>query len=524
MMKRLALLVALTVFATHAAAQHHCRIGVPFEPSSLESPPILDGIGNSHFPITTISPEAQRWFDQGVNLLHSFWDFEAYRAFQEAARLDPQAPMPHWGIFQALGFNAVEMAEPRKAALARAIDLGANASERERHYIRAAEVMQSQGRVAFIAEMEALIDRFPDDVEAKLFLANTLSTPPSSYLPDGRPREGKLYGQAILRNVLHTHPDLSAAHHYWIHAVENGPRPEEGLESAAKLPTLAPRSGHLLHMPGHIYYRLGRHEEARLAFLRSRDADLSYMKTHGVSPIANWNYVHNLDYLVGSFAESGRYAEGMRWAKELESIPVAEERLAARGSGYILYGGLTASARLQMRFGKWSEAAANLRNLVSRATSARSRAYLEGVLAYAEGRSSIDAKRLDAAEASLAKVGAPLSAPAHPGDWYSSHATKILAVHEQELRGLLLAARGQYAEAVAALLRAIDSERNLGYWEPPHYARPVYESLARVHHDAGKFDDAINAWNEALRLRPNNAHALSGLAESEIMAKARTHM
>ena len=98
-------------------------------------------------------------------------------------------------------------------------------------------------------------------------------TPTGSYLPDGRPREGEIYGQMILRNLLITHPNHAAVHHYWIHAVENGSRPEEALQSAAKLPTLVPGSGHMLHMPGHIYYRLGRYEEARRAFLASMRRD-----------------------------------------------------------------------------------------------------------------------------------------------------------------------------------------------------------------------------------------------------------
>ena len=158
--------------------------------------------------------------------------------------------------------------------------------------------------------MEALIDRYPSDVEAQLLLANTLSTPASSYAPDGRPREGKLYGQAILRNLLRTHPGHAAVHHYFIHAVENGPRPEDGLASAVALTRLAPGSGHLSHMPGHLYYRLGRYDEARRTFLASARIDERYMRVEGVHPINNWNYVHNLDYLVATEAESGRYRGG----------------------------------------------------------------------------------------------------------------------------------------------------------------------------------------------------------------------
>jgi hypothetical protein len=251
------------------APSHHCRFGSATAVGDLPPARLLHGIGTAHLTITTAVPRAQRFFDQGLNLLHAFWDTEAYRAFREAARLDPDAAMPHWGLYMALAQNGQEMAVARAAALKRAVDLAPRASEHERYYVRAiaAQADPAKGRPAYIAEMEALIDRFPSDVEAQLLLANTLSTPVSSYAPDGRPRDGKLYGQAILRNLLRTHPGHAAVHHYWVHAVENGPRPGDGLASAAALRRLAPRAGHGRQMPGHLYYRLGRFADARRAFL-----------------------------------------------------------------------------------------------------------------------------------------------------------------------------------------------------------------------------------------------------------------
>ncbi len=486
----------------------------------------MSGVGSSHFPITTQSPQAQAFFDQGINMLHAFWDFEAYRAFREAARLDPEAAMPHWGLFTALGYNAKEMKAERDAALARAIALAPQASEREQFYIRAASLLvePGKGRSAFISEMEALIDRFPDDVDAKLFLANTLSTPTGSYAPDGRPREGKLYGQAILRNLLHTHPEHAAVHHYWIHAVENGPRPQDALESAVKLPELAPAAGHLRHMPGHIYYRIGRYAEARTAFHASMEIDLAYMKSQGVSPVANWNYVHNLDYLVGNCAEDGRFEEGVKWAKVLAGLAVKDERLENRGAGYIVFGGLAALPRLQMRYGRWLDAIGSLSAaLKDHPNASLSKGYLEGLLLFLRGMEAsersdaIEAKRHSAALSELAK-GLATSAPARGSDWYSGHAARILDVHSLELQGVVAALEGSIPEAVLLLQQAADSERDLGYWEPPHYARPVYETLARVHMRARNFEQAEAAWERALALRPHSGHALLGLAQTQALA------
>ena len=519
--------LASATFGDEPEAVHHCRGGVPFESASTTAPPLMSGIGSSQFPITTSSEKAQAYFDQGVNMLHAFWDFEAYRAFREASRLDPEAAMPHWGIFTSLGYNSREMSAERTASLERAVALSAHASDREQYYIRAASLLvePGKGRDAFIAEMEALIDRYPEDIDAKLFLANTLSTPTGSYAPDGRPRSGKLYGQAILRNLLVTHPEHAAVHHYWIHAVENGPRPEEALASAEKLPQLAPGAGHLVHMPGHIYYRLGRYREAREAFLASMAVDLEYMNTHKVTHIANWNYVHNLDYLVGNCAEDGRLEEGERWARLLSDLAVGEERLENRGAGYAIFGGLASLPRLQMRYGKWQEAIESLtRTLSSRTESVSlSRPYLEGLLEFLRGIEAAERRDVDAARthaASLSAIAANLAAskPALGADWYAGHAGRILAVHALELEGVVRSLEGKLDESVALLNEAVEKERDLGYWEPPHYARPVYETLAKVHMGAKNYAAAEDAWRSALSLRPGSGHALLGLARTQALA------
>ncbi len=347
----------------------------------------MNGIGTASIRITTKSPEAQKYFDQGLNLLHAFWDMEAYRAFREAARIDPNCAMAHWGVYNALAQNAQEMAGERAAALKTAVELMPTASDREQYYIRAISLLaeQGKGRPAWISEMEALINKYPDEVEAKLLLANSLSSAASSYLPDGRPREGKMYGRAILQNLLRTNPDHAAVHHYWIHAVENGPRPEEALNSADKLTKLAPNTGHLLHMPGHIYFRLGMYEKARAAFLASLDFDLRYMREQKIHPINNWNYTHNLDYLVANCAEEGRYQEAVKYARMLADIPSDDARIKSTGLGYMLYGGNTALVRVHMRYSMWDAAIIEAEKIRSLNAPSFSATYRDGLLAYLRG-------------------------------------------------------------------------------------------------------------------------------------------
>ena len=208
--------------ATAALAQHHAGVHSPDQDSTFEdatkrmpAPKIMDGIGDSNLRVTTASEEAQIYFDQGLRLLHCFWDFEALRAFREAVRLDPQMAMGYWGIYKAIGYNRF-LAEEKKQALVRAAALSENASDYERRLIAAYEALEDpeQGKKIFVRQIEALIDDYPQDIEARLFFALQIM---SGYDSGGNPKEYQIYSQQILANLLTTHPRSSAAHHYWIH-------------------------------------------------------------------------------------------------------------------------------------------------------------------------------------------------------------------------------------------------------------------------------------------------------------------
>lgn len=522
-MKIVAALALTVIFGGNILAQHNhtAHYGPAPTFSNLPSPPRMTGIGKATIKITTKSVEAQAWFDQGLNLMHAFWDMEAYRAFREATRVDPTCAMAWWGLHNSLAQNAQENAEERSAALRKAVEFAPTASDREQYFIRASALLaeQGKGRPAWIAEMEALINKYPDEIEAKLLLANSLSSPASSYLPDGRPREGKMYGRAILENLLRTHPENAAAHHYWIHAVENGPRPEEALQSAEKLTKLVSNSGHMLHMPGHIYYRLGMYEKARTAFIAALEFDLKYMRENNIHPINNWNYTHNLDYLVANSAEEGRYKEAVKYARMLMDIPPADSRARSTGLGYMLYGGDTALVRLMMRYGKWQDAIAEVERTRPREAGSLATKYFAGMLGYLRGMQAIDKNDTAGADAGLAelqKAADDLAAARSPNasDWYSGHAGRVLAVHVLDLRGSIASIRGQHDEAVKFLNDAVDRERNLGYWEPPHYTRPVLESLGEAMMRAGRYSDAVAAFERVLIYRPNSGFAYLGVARA----------
>src|SRR5579863_5353937 len=482
------LLTALLLGALTAAAQTHQHTPPPEnktgDPAKLPPPQRIEGIGQAHIPITTTSPRAQEWFDQGLALLHCFWHYESERAFEQAARLDPDCAMCHWGLFQALDFSGVH--EQAKAELARAKELAPKATDREQRYIRASSEQQDkkgeEATQAFIKEMEALEARYPDDLQAKLLLAAQLI---NGYDSQGDPRPGALYGQALLRNLLRDYPDNAAVNHYWIHAVEGSDHPELALESAQKLGKLAPGSGHVVHMPGHIFYRLGDYERAREIFLAAARVDQAYMDQQHVGLRDNWNYSHNLSYLIADCAEAGRYREALQHAAVLEGTADDPDQ-SDNPAFYILQIGSSA-ARLAIRFGAWSDAIRQPMNfgVPDAKLSGAARGYRDGLVAYARGMKAAEAGDLSDADRQSDVLDALLfrtSQEKVEGEAKGVHdrVVRILGTASLDLRGNLAGYRHNFDEMQRLLNQAADHERELGYSEPPSYARPESESLGHA--------------------------------------------
>ena len=495
---------------------------------NLPPPPLITGIGEASLKITTSSDVAQAYFNQGLRLLHCFWDFEAYRAFREAARQDPNAAMAYWGEFEALKMRG-PIIEDTRAALEKAKSLMDKASDHEQFYIRAAEHEEdwdtSGEPAAYRREMEWLIDKYPDDVDAQAFLALALM---NGYDSDGHPGDTMTYSQSILQNLLTAHPNSAAANHYWIHAMEASSRPEAALHSADILASLAPHSGHMVHMPGHIYWRVGDYEKARQSFLDSVDVDEAYMAAQAIKPDEDWNYAHNLAYLVAACAESGRYREGLAWAKKLGDIPTP---LQMTSGGFVVWAGASV-ARVHIRFGDWRAVPNDpiAFGTDPASASAVAKGYSHGLDTYAEGMAAIedghftdaaayaetldsDLWRLDASKPSKEEDGSN-RAPAEN----RSQVLGILGAMSLDLRGNLELARGNTARGIDLIEQAADKEKKLGYSEPPRYFRPEQESLGYAYLKSRQWDQARDAFHAALLQRPRSGHALYGIAQSYALA------
>ncbi len=274
-------------------------------PEQLPVPIKMEGIGNSHIAIKA-TPEAQAWFDQGLSLSHDFWDYEAAKAFQQSIRVDPKCAMCWWGLAWSLGFRGTETKVYAKHALAEAVKLEDQASDTDKVYIEAAKLGQDAKEDTppeAIALFRKLVSDHPHDIEARIFLAEAVG---DGYDDAGEPKPGEKEEILILQGVLQDAPNDSAANHYWIHAVEPGNHPEQALNAAEKLASLAPASGHMVHMPGHIYFRVGDYATAEHWFAQSTEADEHYMREQHVSPDDDWNYIHNLMYAIANLMEEGK--------------------------------------------------------------------------------------------------------------------------------------------------------------------------------------------------------------------------
>lgn len=521
-------------------------------PPQLPVPVRMTGIGNSHITIKA-TPEAQAWFDQGLSLLHDFWDYESMKAFEQAIRVDPNCAMCYWGLAQAVTMRGDEEKPYGDAALAQAVKLERKAGKTDRLYIEAAAAESSDGaggRAQAIALYRKLVKKEPHDIEARIYLANALG---DGYDENGDPKPGMKEKIAILEGVLKDAPNDSAANHYWIHAMEPGNHPERAIASAALLASLAPNSGHMVHMPGHIYYRVGDYASADRWFTASTEADERYLREQHVSVDEDWNYVHNLMYAIANLMEQGRLAEA-----DALSDHLAGARGELSATLYIW------SARDQMarvgrrlpvalRVGDWAAVLAMLdkANLPDSDKTMNLRFLRDELRDYASGMQALDRGDLasaqmasaqmdaglwrqsqDAREAAEAKAKAeaakaaagttdagtkPVTAPLNP-DANAEPLVSALSIASMELRAGVLLEQRKLDAATKLYEEAIAAEKKLGYHEPPFYIRPVAETEGEALLRAKDYAGAKTAYQEALAERPASGFELYGIARADELA------
>lgn len=507
-----------------------CDLGRIYAPylKNLPSPKKRNDIGNSHLKITTDSKAAQEWFDQGLNLLHSFWEFEAYRCFLQAAKEDPDCAMAYWGICMSLPGKNAESSAERKIAMEKAKNLAADASnkitEHEKLYIKLIDSLIHGGTQAAIPKLRTIIEQFPDDVDAISFLALWLRDgykPSTSGKATAKP--GTLEAIQLLQTALKKHPLHTGLNHYYIHVLEQGPDFKEAAEAAAALPKAAPGAGHLVHMPGHIDYLSGHYEKACQAFRDCHKVETAYLNAETIPAVDNNNYLHNLHFLAFAASDQGKYKEALQAATTLAEVKVPANRQNAVGAHQIYYLSSTVTALVHMRAGKYDLAAASLLpESVPRNSAAkhylfflRSYCRLRHAITHPEEPNSTEiirreklalSKHLNALKAAKANN----SYESQP--WAQSYtACKILL---SEARARLDNAKPNKKFKTTWVNIAIRDQNRSGYAEPPLLITPVEESIGWLALHAGHPAQARKYFEASLKQRRQSGHAYLGMARS----------
>lgn len=497
-------LAALALLVTGLAG---CREG----PAPRPEVPLYDNLGTLHHPVTA-SPEAQRYFDQGLRLTYAFNHEEAVRSFREAQRLDSSCTMCAWGEALALGPNINAPMDSAAgvaahAAIARAERLAATAPEAERAWVAALATRypapppadRASLDSAYAASMRAVADRFPRDPDAQALAAEALMnlSPWHYWTPDGTPRPATPEIVARLEAALaidSTHP---GACHFYIHAVE-AKHPERAVPCAERLATLMPGAGHLVHMPAHIYIRVGRWADAIDANQHAVHADDALLRDASIDRRGMYGqgYVpHNHHFLAFAAAMAGRSALALEAARA--TARAVDPGVAA--AFVPVQWQATAPFVTLVTFGRWDD-------LLAEPLPPPALRHLTAMAYYARGVAFARLDRVVEARAALDTVRA--IAGAVPDDDFG----KSLRLAGHALEGELALGAGQPAAAAEHFRRAVAIEDGLGYMEPPTWYYPVRQSLGRALLEAGRPAEAERAYREDLARFPRNGWSLTGLA------------
>ncbi len=481
-------------------------------PAQQTDVPLYDNLGTHQKRISTRVPLAQRYFDQGLRLVYGFNHAEAIRSFTRATELDPACGICWWGIAYAYGphVNAgMDSASGVKAyeAAQRAVSLGRNAGRPwERAYIRA--VATRYGAVptanrsaldsAYARAMQRVARDLPGDLDAAALYAESLMDlrPWNYWTPDGKPYPGTTEAVRQLRRVIDRNPEHPGACHYYIHAVE-AVTPELAVPCAERLARLMPGVGHMVHMPAHIYVRVGRYGDAASSNVHAIHSDETFIegqKTPTVYSLAY--YPHKIHFLAFVSTLAGRSAQALEASRSLKSkVNLDVARQATMLQEMVPYHVLTLTT-----FGRWDDVLAeplppsDLRMPLAMAYYARGVAHAaKGQVA--EARMALDTvKAIDAATPAAAETKTPVS----------------VAVHA--LTAEIAARGGRHEEAVAHFREALRIEDAGLYFEPPKWYYPIRQSLGASLLKAGRSAEAEAVYREDLKRFPENGWSLFGLA------------
>ena len=484
--------------------------------------PLYDGLGSYSRKITTDSPEAQRYFNQGLGFVHGFNHHAAIRAFQQAAELDPECAMAHWGIALACGPHINFSTVPPPAAelawkeISLALENAANASPVEQALINALAKRyaypqpEDRSRLdrAYAGAMREVWKKFPDDPDVGAFFAEAMMDlrPWDQWTPEGEPQPGTDEILATLEAVLKLNPKHPFANHLYIHALEASPNPERASAAADRLRNLQPGLAHNVHMPSHIDIRTGRWLQAVDTNIKAVEADQRYRKVFGPAKgFLNVYVAHNRHMLAFAAMMTGQRDLAMKHIRAMvtELPPDFLKENAMQAEGFVAM-----PLEVMVRFGLWNEILKEPDKYPDYMPFTQTFHHAARAIAFAAKGDTDNARKTQSVFLERAKL-----VPKEESLGNNSCET-ILGIMTPMVEGEILVAEGKIDDGIQQLRSAIDKEDVLKYDEPPGWLIPVRHSLGAVLMKQQRFAEAEQVYREDLKRLPGNGWSLLGLAES----------
>jgi tetratricopeptide (TPR) repeat protein len=513
-------------------AQSH-DMPMPAAPDTLagwaKGAQLFHGLGSFHRKITTRSPLAQKYFDQGMRFIWAFNHDEATRSFAKAAQIDPRCASCFWGVALTLGpnYNMPMMSSPRAQVGWQAVRKAEANARRARPVERAlitavAKRYRGTGEVdpsnsgpllnAYVEAMRKVAARYPNDMDVQTMYAEALmnTNPWKLWKDDGAANPGTDKILSTLRHVLQKDPKHPGANHYYIHAVEASQHPEQAVASAEALEGMMPAAGHLEHMPAHILQRVGRYEEAAEANRKGAAADLAYLTETAPPDYYPMYLIHNFQFLASSAGMEGRRSETITALREARQHIPDQLLFGMPGldwSASFIYDGYT-------KFGMWNDM------LKEAAPDAK----LPGAtLSYLQSRATALAAtgKIEEAKAELAKSEMLIAAVSDDATQGNNQARPLYEIGQLKAQARIADAEGKRDDAVALLAQAVGAEDKLAYNEPRDMLFPTRHLLGAELLAAGKSAEAEAVYREDLRRNPHNGWAYFGLSQA-LAAQNRT--
>ncbi len=483
--------------------------------------PLFDNLGKHSYAISSTNKKAQQFFNQGLRLTYAFNHAEAHRSFMEASRLDPKSAMTYWGQAYTLGPNINDPMpdDDRKnkynEALAKAKKLISNASPKEQALINALSHRYSSDlekdveklNMDYMTEMTKVVQEYPEDSDIQtLYAASIMNTVPWNYWDkDGNPTPNIKEAKAALEKAMKINPDNPGAHHYYIHMVEL-PKPELGLISADKLGGLMPAAGHLVHMPSHIYIRVGRYKDAVIANQKAILADEDYISqcyAQGMYPLGY--YPHNIHFLWSASSLLGDSKIAIDAAKKTaEKVPTGELIEMS-----FLQNFASTPLLAYTRFGKWND----ILTIPSPNSEIK---HLKLIWHYARGIAFVRKDNLKDAAEELEAIQELIKDPDMEdivATGFDSSLT-IAKLAYEVVAGELAAANGDLKKAIEHLEKAVIIEDGLTYNEPAAWHIPTRQNLGAILLKAEQYEEAEKIYREDLSVLRQNGWSLMGLYQS----------